>query len=167
MASSGSPVAAGAGDAASPYVSKTDLIDWVNGVLQLQLTKLEQVGGVVVRSGGCARVARMRRVCSARAAGAARRGCPLHMPARRRCARRRSPGRRHKDRPRRAKLRARPANRRARRPPRRPSAPRPQFASGAVFCQLLDAYYSNVVNINRVGGRRVVWAAAPDPRGTR
>jgi hypothetical protein len=26
------------------YVSKTDLIDWVNGLLQLQLTKLEQVG---------------------------------------------------------------------------------------------------------------------------
>ncbi|GBF94649.1 phosphatidylinositol-4-phosphate 5-kinase [Raphidocelis subcapitata] len=65
-ASSGSPGAAGAGDPASPYVSKTDLIDWVNGVLQLQLTKLEQ------------------------------------------------------------------------------------FASGAVFCQLLDAYYSNAVNINKV-----------------
>jgi hypothetical protein len=29
------------GDAA--YVSKTDLIDWVNNTLQLQLTKLEQV----------------------------------------------------------------------------------------------------------------------------
>lgn len=25
-----------------------------------------------------------------------------------------------------------------------------QFASGAVFCQLLDAYFSNVININKV-----------------
>ncbi|KAI8473788.1 MAG: hypothetical protein J3K34DRAFT_409932 [Monoraphidium minutum] len=59
----GSPTKAGAeGDS---YVSKTDLIDWVNSLLALQLTKLEQ------------------------------------------------------------------------------------FASGAVFCQLLDAYLSNVVNINK------------------
>lgn len=53
-------------DPDTSYVSKTDLIDWVNNLLHLQLTKLEQ------------------------------------------------------------------------------------FASGAVFCQLLDAYFSNIININKV-----------------
>ncbi len=33
-----------------------------------------------------------------------------------------------------------------------PAASVLQFASGAVFCQLLDAYFGNAVNINKVCG---------------
>lgn len=49
--SSGSPAK---GDDGS-YASKTDLIDWVNNLLQLQLTKLEQVRAAGARPGHGAR----------------------------------------------------------------------------------------------------------------
>ena len=39
MSANSSPVK----EAGGAYMSRTELLDWVNGVLELQLTKLEQV----------------------------------------------------------------------------------------------------------------------------
>lgn len=76
----------------SYYASKADLLQWVNGVLQLQLAKLEQV----IHFSPSPAVTLLGRTYQALLPG-----CP-------------------------------------------------QFANGAVFCQLMDAFYHNSLSIQKV-----------------